>query len=60
MANKDLLYSTGKYTQYLVVTYKGKESEKECTHVCVCVCVCVCMNHCAVHLKLTQCKSTIP
>ena len=27
--NKDLLYSTGNYTQYLVITYKGKESEKK-------------------------------
>ena len=27
--NKDLLYSTGKYTQYFVITYKGKESEKK-------------------------------
>ena len=27
--NKDLLYSTGKYIQYLVITYSGKESEKE-------------------------------
>ena len=27
--NKDLLYSTGNYTQYFVITYKGKESEKE-------------------------------
>jgi len=26
---KDLLYSTGKYTQYLVITYNGKEPEKE-------------------------------
>ena len=25
----DLLYSTGNYTQYFVITYKGKESEKE-------------------------------
>ena len=23
--HKDLLYSTGKYTQYYAVTYKGKE-----------------------------------
>ena len=23
--NKDLLYSTGKYTQYLVITYKERE-----------------------------------
>ena len=27
--NKDLLYSTGNYTEYFVITYKGKESEKE-------------------------------
>ena len=27
--NKDLLYSTGTYIQYLIVTYNGKESEKE-------------------------------
>ena len=33
----DLLYSTGNYSQYLVTTYNGKESEKE--YICVCVCV---------------------
>ena len=27
--NEDLLYSTGSYIQYLVITYNGKESEKE-------------------------------
>ena len=27
--NKDLLYSTGNYIQYLVITYNGKASEKE-------------------------------
>ena len=27
--NKDLLYSTENYTQYFVITYMGKESEKE-------------------------------
>ena len=27
--NKDLLHSTGNYTQYPVITYNGKESEKE-------------------------------
>ena len=26
--NKDLLYGTGNYIQYLVTTYNGKESEK--------------------------------
>ena len=30
--NKDLLYSTGNYIQYLVITYNGKEPEKEYTH----------------------------
>ena len=28
-ANKDLLYSTGSYIQYLAITYNGKEPEKE-------------------------------
>ena len=27
ITNKDLLYSTGNYTQYLVVVYNGKESK---------------------------------
>ena len=27
--NKVLLYSTGNYTQYLVITYNGKVSKKE-------------------------------
>ena len=26
ITNKDLPYSTGNYTQYFVITYKGKES----------------------------------
>ena len=29
ITNKDLLYSTGNYTQYLVITYSEKESKKE-------------------------------
>ena len=29
VTNKDLEYSTGNYTQYLVILYKGKDSEKE-------------------------------
>ena len=35
MISKDLLYSIGKSTQYSVVTYMGKESEKEwiCVYV---------------------------
>ena len=27
--NKDLLYSTGNYTSYPLITYNGKDSEKE-------------------------------
>ena len=33
--NKDLLYSTGNSTQYSVITYIGKESEKEWIYVYV-------------------------
>ena len=33
--NKVLLYSTGNYIQYLVITYNGKESRKEYMYVCV-------------------------
>ena len=43
-ANKDLLQSTGNDTQYFIITYKGKESEKGCVCVCVCVCVCIDMS----------------
>ena len=46
----ELLYGTGNYIQYQVITYNGKESEKEYTHME--------LNHFAIHLKLTQhCKS---
>ena len=31
--NGDLLYSTGKFSQYFVVTYMAKESEKEWLYV---------------------------
>ena len=48
------MYRTGNSTQYSVVTYMGKESEKEWIYVYVK------LNHFAVHLKLIQhCKSTI-
>ena len=33
--NKDLLYTTGNSTQYSVITYMGKESEKEWIYVYV-------------------------
>ena len=33
--NKDLLYSTGNYIQYLVITYNEKEYEKEYRYMCV-------------------------
>ena len=33
ITNKDLLYSTGNYTQYFVITYMGRESEEEYIYV---------------------------
>lgn len=55
LGNKDLLYSPGKSTQYSVVTYMGKEFEKEWIYVYIL------LIHIAVDLKLTQhLKSTIP
>ena len=33
--SKDLLYITGNHIQYLVITYNGKESEKEWIYICV-------------------------
>ena len=35
MSNRDLLYSTGTSTQYSVVTYEVKESDKEWMYVYV-------------------------
>ena len=35
IANKNLLYSTGNSTQYSVMAYMGKESEKEWVYVFV-------------------------
>ena len=49
--NKDLLYSTGNYSQHLEITYNRKESEKN---------VYIELNHFAVHPKLTKhCTSTM-
>ena len=50
--NKNLLYSTGNYIQYLIITYNGK-------NICVCIYIYIYMNHYAVLLKLTNCISTI-
>ena len=45
-------HSTGDCIQYLIITYSGKESEKEYT--------CLYLNHSVVHLRLTElCISTI-
>ena len=45
--NKCLLYGSGNYIQYLVITYNETESEKS---------LYVFLNHFAIHPK--QCKST--
>ena len=55
------MYSTGDYTQYFiitfVITYKGKESEK---NIYIYIHIYIKLNHCAVYLKLTgHFKSTI-
>lgn len=53
MVNRDLLYSTGNTTQYSLIIYMEKESEKEW------ICVYVQLNHFVVQQKLTHhCKST--
>ena len=36
----DLLYSTGNYTEHLVITYMGKECEKIDTYVCITESIC--------------------
>ena len=36
--NKDLLYSTGNYIQYLKIVYNGKESEKEYIYITKSLC----------------------
>ena len=54
---KDLLYSTGNYAQYLVITYHRKESETEYIYVCVCVCVCVCVY---IHIYVFESLCCIP
>ena len=52
--NKDLLYSTGKYTPYRVITYKRGCKKR------IYICLHITLNHFGVHLKLTQhCESTI-
>ena len=35
--NKDLLYSTGSYTQHLVIIYKGKVSKNTGIYTYICV-----------------------
>ena len=54
--NKDLPYSKGNYTQYIVINYNGAEFLKEYRYIHIYIQ----LYHFAVHLKLTQsCKSTI-
>ena len=56
ITNMVILCSIGDYTQYLVITYNRKESEKEYIYLYIHIY----LNHFAVYLKLTQpCKSNI-
>ena len=38
ITNKVLLYSTGSYLQYLIITYNGKESEEEYIYISESLC----------------------
>ena len=50
-----MLYSTGNFFQYLVITYNGKESEKYTDGEKA-----IDLNYFAIHLKLMQhCKSAV-
>ena len=51
--------STGNSTQYSVITYMRKESEKEWIYVCVCVCVYKTKSLCYIPKPMQHCKSTI-
>ena len=45
MNYNDLVYSTGNYMQYLIITYNGKESKKEHIYVCVYIYIYIKLNH---------------
>ena len=51
--NKDLLYGTGNYIQYLAINYNGKESEKEYIYIYIYIYIF------SESLKLTHFKSTV-
>ena len=52
ITNKDLLYSTGNYTQYFIIIYKGKESKKEYTYIYESL-------WCTPETNIQYCKSTV-
>ena len=35
-SNKDFLYSTGNYIQYLIITYNRKNLKKRYIYICMC------------------------
>ena len=40
--NKNLLNNTGNYSQYLIISYNGKETEKEyIIHICIYTYICI-------------------
>ena len=45
MTRKDLLHSTGNYTQYVVITYTGKKSEKEYVYLYIHIHTYICMHN---------------
>ena len=43
LKKKNLMYSTGNYIQYFVITYNGKESEKNYIHTHIYIYICMCI-----------------
>ena len=46
--DKVLLYRTGNYVQYSVITHNGKEYEKACIYICITE-----SHHCTMVIKTT-------
>ena len=62
ITNRDLLYTIGKYTQHLVVTFNEKDDEKKYIYILsvlyMYVCMCITGSHCCTS-ETGHCKSAI-
>ena len=57
--NEDLLYSIGNYTQYLVITYSGNESERKHIHKRITLLYTLKQTHCKLYFNKRMVK-TVP